>query len=61
MKKKFDCVEMKRRIQAKHLVLFKGKSAAEEADIMRERILKDPVLARIWKQSKRVRQQDTAA
>jgi hypothetical protein len=61
MKKKFDCVEMKRRIQAKHLALFKGLSASEEAGIMQERILKDPVLARIWHQSKRVRQQDTVA
>jgi hypothetical protein len=61
MKKTFDCVEMKHQIQAEQLKRLKGLTNAEQIQLMRREILKDPILARIWKQSKRVRQQDTAA
>ena len=61
MKKKFDCVKMKHDIQAEQLKRLKGLTHAEQIELMHREILRDPVLARIWQQSKRVRQQDTVA
>lgn len=57
MKKKFDCVQMKHRIQIEQMKRMKGLTAAEEAEVMRKAILKNPILAQLWRQSKRVRSQ----
>ena len=52
-KKKFDCVQMKWDIQQKLLKEMKGLSAAEQARFTENRIMSDPILARIWKKAKR--------
>lgn len=46
MKKQFDCVEMKNRIQAGHLKLFKGLSFEEEMELIETRIKNDPDYSR---------------
>jgi hypothetical protein len=46
MKKPFECVEMKNKIQAGHLKLFKGLSFEEEMKLIEIRIKNDPDLSR---------------
>ncbi|MBI1822955.1 MAG: hypothetical protein HYR80_02415 [Nitrospirae bacterium] len=46
MKKPFDCVEMKNKIQAMHLKLFKGLSFEEKMKIIEGRLKNDPELSR---------------
>lgn len=55
MKKAFDCVEMKRKIQEDQIKRLQGLSAEEELRLMRETILQDPLLAKIWNTSRRTR------
>ena len=53
----FDCVQMKREIQAK---LLKERATMTEQQWRRrslERILDDPVLGRIWRNSRRTPQE----
>jgi hypothetical protein len=51
MKKKFDAVEMKRKIQEKLMKQMEGLSPAEEARLTEEAILKNPHTKRIWQLS----------
>ena len=46
MRKPFDCVEMKNKIQVAHLKLFKGLSFEEEMKLIETRIKNDPDLSR---------------
>ncbi|MBI3392951.1 MAG: hypothetical protein HY039_07165 [Nitrospirae bacterium] len=48
MKKAFDCVLMKHKIQARQRACLKGFSAVEESRFIQASILKDDALARIW-------------
>ena len=54
-KKKFDCVKMKWDIQQKLLKEMKGLSPEEQARFTENRIMSDPILARIWKKAQRSR------
>lgn len=48
-KKKFDCVEMKRKIQKQILNETKGLSQIEKRRKLDKKILSDPILGPIWK------------
>ena len=52
MKKPFDCVEMKNKIQATHLKLLKGLSFEEKMNIIETRLKNDPDLSRFLPLSK---------
>ena len=52
-KKTFDAVEMKHKIQERQRKRLKGLSPIEESRLIRDEILKDADLTRIWKMAKR--------
>ena len=54
-RKKFDCVRMKNEIQAKIERECKGLSDKERFQKAVKTILKNPILARIWKNAKRTK------
>jgi hypothetical protein len=53
MKKDFDCVEMKNRIQAQLLDAFKGLTPEEERELRRKMIAEDPILSHLLSMKKR--------
>jgi hypothetical protein len=59
MKKSFDCVEMKRKIQVKNRKMLEGLSPQELTQVVRDKIMQDPLLANIWKNSRRIRSQES--
>ena len=52
MKKTFDCVEMKSRIQRELQAEYEGLSLEDRNALMEKRILKNPVLAPLYLRSK---------
>jgi hypothetical protein len=54
-RKKFDCVRMKDDIQAKIERECKGLSNEERSKRAVEAILKNPILAKIWNNARRVK------
>ncbi|MBI4229881.1 MAG: hypothetical protein HY608_03510 [Planctomycetes bacterium] len=54
--KTFDCVEMKRQIQAKHLKEIQELGEEEFRRRAMERVLADPILGPFWRKAPRVPQ-----
>lgn len=52
--KTFDCVKMKHDIQKKIAEEMKGLSEEEQSAKTEQMILANPILARIWKNARRV-------
>jgi hypothetical protein len=58
--KKFDCVEMKHKIQQKILEETEGLSDEERRRRTTDSILSDPVLGPFWRNARRMRSEDPA-
>jgi hypothetical protein len=54
MKKDFDCVEMKNRIQEQIIKEMEGLSLEERRARRQAAILSDPVLEQVWKTARRI-------
>jgi len=53
-KKEFDCVRMKHEIQQQLRERRAGLSSDERRRAMEENIQSDPILARLWREAKRI-------
>ncbi len=59
--KEFDCVDMKHQIQQRILEEFRALTPADQQRRTEEMIRADPLLARIWDETRRPAQPDSTA
>ena len=55
MKKEFDCVALKNRIQKKQLKLLQNLTAEETHRLAQLALQRDPMLARVWKTARKLK------